>query len=112
MLQLSQGNSYNLTYNVKNEDGTTKVLEGTLELKYELSNRKQNLPIIQYSLSDVELNITDAANGVIVVTLNNTVLNQLKEGSHYHEIWQVNAIGQATTLMAEKLGISSKLIKE
>ena len=112
MLQLSQGNEYLLTYNVTNSDGSAKDLSGTLELKYELSARKQTAPIIQYTLTSPEVNITDAANGQVTVKLSSTALNQLKEGSHYHEIWQTNAIGQPTTLMAEKLTISSKLIKE
>lgn len=109
MLQLSQGNEYSLTYTIQNEDGSSKDLTGSLELKYELSNKKQTAPLIQFTLADAELTF---ANDTVTVKLSNTLLNTLKEGSHYHEIWQTNAIGQATTLMAEKITISSKLIKE
>lgn len=112
MLELSQGNEYTLTYNVKNADGSAKDLSGSLQLKYELAQKKQSAPLIQFTLSDAELDITDAINGIITVNLKPIQLNQLEEGTHYHELWQVNAVGESTTLMAEKLTIYSKLIKE
>lgn len=112
MQTLSQGNSYTLTVAIRNADNSIKSLVGTSELKYQLAERKHKAPIIAFDLSSPELQITDPAGGQIAVTLTSDNLNKLREGAHYHELWHVNALGQATTLMAEKLDISSKLIKE
>ncbi len=112
MLELSQGNEYVLTYSIKSKDGSIKDLSGSQELKYGLSKRRSTPSIFSYTLDDSELVISDAAQGKVVVTLPVESMNLLPEGQHYHEIWHLNALGQATTLMAEKLSISSKLIKE
>lgn len=112
MLELSHGNSYTITYNVTNLDGTPKDLSGTQALKYELSKRDTSDPLIQYTMDSSTLNITDNINGVIVLNLTSDVLNKLSEGTHYHEIWHVNALGDPNTLMSSKLKIVNKLIKE
>jgi hypothetical protein len=112
MLELSQGNEYVLTYSIKNQDGSVKDLSGSSELKYEMAKRKVTSPIIAYTLADAELILSDAAQGKVQLTIRKEDMNLLSEGSYYHEIWHVNAIGQASTLMAEKIIISSKLIKE
>ncbi len=112
MLELSHGNSYIITYNVTNLDGSPKDLSGTQELKYELAKRDTSDPLIQYTLTNSEIEITDAVNGVIVLKLANLVLNNLGEGTHYHELWHVNALGDPNTLMSSKLKITNKLIKE
>lgn len=111
MQKLSQGNEYTIVYTVYNEDGSIKDLSGTLQLKYQLAKRKTEVPFISYTLTDPELTITDPSNGKISIHLSSDELNLLNEGIHYHEIWQVNALGQPTTLMAEKIEIFAKLIK-
>ena len=112
MQTLSHGNTYQILMNIKNSDGSVKDLSGTLELKYALALRKDTTPLVQYSLSDAELAITNASQGVVTLTLSNTVLNTLPERQYYHELWQINALGDPTTLMGESLYISEKLIKE
>lgn len=110
MLTLSQGNTYTLTYNVRNADGSIKPLDGSLTLKYELAKRVDSNPLIQFTEDDPELVIVDALNGKLQVHLKPEKLNTLNDGIHYHEIWQENVIGEKTTLMAEKLKIQQRLI--
>lgn len=109
MLVLSHGNKYTLTYNVKNSDGSDKDLSGTLELKYSISRKKQTPPLVEYTLPSSNLSIIDSK---VIVKIQSGTLNALPEGAYYHELWQINALGDPTTLMSEKFNISSKLIKE
>lgn len=111
MLELSKGNTYTLTYNIKNSDNSIKDLTGTTELKYKLSFRVDSDPLIEYSLLDPEINITNPANGTITVDLSSTVLNALRVGTKYHELWHVNDLGDPTTLMTEKLKLNDRLIQ-
>jgi len=85
MLELSQGNLYTLTFNVKNADGSIKDLSGSADIKYQLAKRVGHEPIIQYELTDPELNITDPVQGKVVLKLTPAVLNTLK-GTYYHEL--------------------------
>jgi hypothetical protein len=110
MLKLCHGNTYELTYNIKNSDGSIKVLDGTTVLKYEISKRVNSAPLLQFTSADPELDITAPTSGIITIKLDNTTINTLKDGTHYHELWQVNAVGDPTTLMAEKIQIQEKLI--
>jgi hypothetical protein len=109
MLTLNQGNTYSLTYNIKNSDNTDTDLLGTTELKYKLARKKQTAAVLEYVLTDAELSFTDSA---ISIEITSTALNLLEEGSYYHELWHVSASGDPRTLMSEKIAISSKLIKE
>lgn len=111
MLNLSQGNSYELQYTVKNSDGTLKDLSGSLQIRYELAKARHKQPLIAYDLTGAQIVIVDAVNGRIDIKIPSTDLNNILEGSYYHEIWQVNAVGEPTTLMSEDVSISSKLIK-
>jgi len=112
MLSISHGNKYQLIYNVKQPDGNIKDLTGTLELKYQISKRVNKPAIFQFTLADPEVSITDAVNGQITITLTSTIINQIPAGSYYHEIWQTNALGDPTTLLAERLDILDKLIEQ
>lgn len=109
MQTISQGNTYVITYSIKNLDDSDKDLAGTLELKYGLSRRKNTAVLVGYSLTDTELNISGSD---VTIKLDSSVINPLAEGQYYHELWQVNALGDPTTLMSEKITIASKLIKE
>lgn len=111
MLTLSHGNTYNITYNIRNLDGSIKPLDGSLAIKYKLAKRVSSTPLIEFTLSDAQLEITDSANGKLVLQLYPEHLNSLRDGIHYHELWQENAVGEKTTLMAEKLEIQERLIK-
>jgi len=108
---ISHGNSYKWTFNIKQPDGNIKDLTGTLKLKYQIAKRVQNLPIIQYTLVDPELNISDPLLGKITLDLASTTINTIPAGSYYHEIWQVNALGEPVTLLAERLNVVDKLIE-
>jgi len=112
MLILNQGNTYTLNYTVKNSDGTVKNLTGTQELKYEMSRRVNSTPILQYVLADVEVSIVDPVNGNIQIKLSPEVLNSIKVGNYYHELWQINATGDKLTLMTSNVTIQDRLIKE
>ena len=74
-----------------------------------MSRKKQTTTLVSYDLTNQNLNISGSD---ILVTLESSTLNALTEGAYYHEIWQVNALGDPQTLMSEKINISSKLIKE
>jgi len=109
MQELSQGNTYHLTFRVLNKDGSEKDLSGTQELRYAISKRKNTKPLIEFSLGGSEISYSGSD---VTIKIVNPVLNSLLEGSYHHEIWQVNALGDPTTLLSEKLSITSKLIKE
>jgi hypothetical protein len=108
-ITINQGNTYSITYSIKNTDGSSKDLSGTQELKYGLSRRRNTTELLSYTLDDSELSI---AGSDVTIKLVNSVINPLPEGSYYHEMWQVNALGDPTTIMSEKISIASKLIKE
>lgn len=111
MLELRQGNKYKLVYSIKNADGSPKDLSGSLQLKYELSRAKHYPANIQLTLgSGVE--ITDPVNGKVEIIIEAALLSGLREGRYYHEMWQVNALGDPTTLLQEHVQIYSSLIKE
>lgn len=112
MLVLNQGNTYTLEYAVKNADGSAKNLTGTQELKYEMSRRVNSAPVLQYVLSSAEVSIVDPVNGKVQVKLSPEVLNTIKVGKYYHELWQVNAAGDKSTLMTSDVTIQDRLIKE
>jgi len=108
---ISHGNSYKWTFHIKQPNGDAKDLTGTLQLKYQIAKRVKNSPIVQYTLSDAELNISDPTLGKITLDLSSTTINTITAGSYYHEMWQVNALGDPITLLAERLDVVDKLIQ-
>lgn len=112
MLQINQGNEYKLTFNVKNGDGSVKNLTGTLDIKYQLAKRIGSPILASYSLTDPEVTIEDALNGVISIALSHELTKTLTNGNHYHEIIQTDPLGVPLTLMSQLVRINEKLIKE
>lgn len=112
-LTVSQGNTYEITYNIKNEDNSIKDLSGTITLKFALSKRKHSAELLSYLLgTNAELTIPAPTLGQVLLKLPSTALNLLEEGLYHYEIWQINALSQPTTLVSEEVLIVSKLIKE
>ena len=113
MLELSHGNTYHITYRVKNLDGTNKNLTGTQKLVYKMARRVDSEPLIEFVLGvDDEISIIDEEEGLVLLKLVNPILNTLREGTHYHEFWHINALGDPNTLMENKVFIKQQLIKE
>jgi hypothetical protein len=114
MLEISQGNSYLLTFNIKNSDGSTKDMSGTQELKYKVARRKSsktNILELVYG-TDSQLQIIDEVGGKVTVRFEGTEFNSVPEGTYYHEMWHRDALGEPTTLVSENISVISKLIKE
>lgn len=112
MMELKQGNKYTITYSVKNKDGSIKDLTSTQSLTYALGEARHKPPLLTFDSNDSRLSITDPINGVIKLVITSASLANLKEGVYLHEVRQVNALGDPSILISEKLHISSSLIKE
>jgi len=111
-LELSQGNTYVLNYTIKLSTGEVKNLAGTLELKYQIAKKSHTAPVYSIDLSSASLNITNPSSGLVEVKIPSGILNNITPGKFIHELWQVDATNVPTTLVAEEILITSKLIKE
>lgn len=111
-IQLSQGNTYVLKYEVKVDGGGIKDLSGTSNLKYQISKNFYTDPVYSLELSDSNLTITNSNLGLVEVDIPSEVLNSIKPGKFIHELWQLDATNIPTTLVSEEILIINKLIKE
>lgn len=110
--EIRLGSDYEINFSLQNSDGSVKDLSGTQELKFALSKYITDpTPNITFTLDDPELNITDAANGKVTLTLTSTTLSVLESDRVYFmELWQRNALGQAMTLQSQNIFVHDAIL--
>lgn len=110
-IRLWSGNDMDVQFSITDENSSALLLTATtIKWKMALDPYSSAALISKSSTASSELEITDAAGGIVTIKLNSTDTNSISPGVYYHELEVTDSEANPFTVAIGHLTLEKSLI--